>query len=101
MSDLIVEVDVIQRMRVDLGYMLTEFEDASANSDSVAESAGHPDLADKVLNIAHNWEQCRNDRIEQMRTTERNLAEIHKQFDTIGETLNWPGASLMAQRSRI
>jgi len=83
MSDLIIEADVIERMRVDLGRLLKEFEDANANSDSVAESVGHPHLADKVRNFAHNWEHRRKDLIEQIRTIEKNLAEIQKQFDTV------------------
>ena len=45
-----VTADVIERMRADLSRLLNEFENANANSDSVADSVGHTHLADKVRN---------------------------------------------------
>ena len=83
MTDLIVTADVIERMRADLSRLLNEFENANANSDSVADSVGHPHLADKVRNFAHNWDQRRKDLVDQIKTIEKNMAEIQKQFDII------------------
>ena len=85
MSDLVIKIDVIERMRVDLGRLQTEFENANANSDSVAESVGHPYLGDKVRNFAHNWDQRRKDLVDQIKTIQDNMAEIQKQFDIVDE----------------
>lgn len=85
MSDLIVQGDVIERMRADLNRLLSEFENANANSDSVAESVGHPHLADKVRSFASNWEHRRQDLVDQIKTIEKNMAKIQKEFDELDQ----------------
>ena len=83
MSDLILDGDVIERMRSDLGRLRREFDDANENSDAVAVAVGHSHLADKVRNFAHNWDQRRKDLVEQITTIEDNMAEISMQFATL------------------
>jgi hypothetical protein len=87
MSDLVVEVDVIERMRGDLGRIRREFENANQNSESTAEAVGHPGLAEHVRNFAHNWDNRRRDLVEQIETIEGQLDNLQEQFDVTDREL--------------
>ena len=83
MSNLVVEIDVVQRMKTDLGRVRREFENANERSDEVADAVGHPTLADRVRGFAHNWDNRRKDLVEQITTIEGHLDNIQEQFDII------------------
>lgn len=81
MSDLIIDADVVARMRTDLARVRREFELADDNSDEVAAAVGHRRLADKVRNFSHNWTNRRGDLVEQLTTLEEHLHNLNVQFD--------------------
>ena len=83
MGDLVIEIDVIERMRTDLGRVRREFENANENAEDVAEAVGHPYLAERVRSFATNWDGRRRDLVEQMTTIEDQLDNIQEQFDVI------------------
>jgi len=83
MSDLIVEIDVVQRMKIDLGRVRREFENANERSDEVAEAVGHRALGERVRGFAHNWDNRRKDLVEQITQIEGHLDNIQEQFDII------------------
>jgi len=80
-SDLIVDADVVDRMREDLARVRREFENADDNSDGVAEAVGHGRLGDKLRNFSHNWTNRRGDLVEQLTTLEGHLENLNVQFD--------------------
>ena len=83
MNDLIVEVDVIERMRSGLGQVRREFENANENSDEAADAVGHRALAERVRAFAHNWDNRRSDLVAQIVHIEEHLDNIQEQFDMI------------------
>ena len=87
MSDLTIEIDVIERMRGDLARVRREFENANRNSDSTADAVGHPGLADRVRGFAHNWDNRRRDLVEQIETIEGQLGNLQDQFDVTDREL--------------
>lgn len=87
MSDLVITVDVIERMRGDLARIRREFENANRNSDSAADAVGHRGLADRVRNFAHNWDNRRRDLVEQIETIEEQLDNLQEQFDVTDREL--------------
>jgi len=87
MTDLVIEVDVIERMRGDLARVRREFEHANQNSDDTADAVGHDHLADRVRNFAHNWDNRRRDLLEQIETIEGQLDNLQEQFDVTDREL--------------
>ncbi|MEO7123907.1 MAG: hypothetical protein ABI400_12490 [Lacisediminihabitans sp.] len=53
----------------------TEFEEANANSDTLADAVGEQRLADRIKDFAHNWDMKRKDFVEDIRTLEKNLTD--------------------------
>lgn len=91
MSDLVIEVDVIERMRTNLGRVRREFENANDNATDAAEAVGHRYLAERVSNFAQNWDNRRRDLVEQIQTIEEQIDNIQEQFDVVDTEL---GSSL-------
>lgn len=64
MSDLNIDTTVLREAGSSLRVVATEFEHANARSDTAAEAVGHGDLADRVREFAHNWDDKRGKMLE-------------------------------------
>lgn len=80
MGDVLIGFDVLSRMRTELSIVRREFENATANSENVAEDVGHPRLGEKVVNFAQNWDHRRKELVEQIETVEKNIDTIQQAF---------------------
>mgnify|MGYP003399505284 FL=1 len=87
MNDLLVDVDVIERMRTGLSRVKREFENANENSNDAADAVGHHGLAERVRGFAHNWDNRRGELVAQITHIEDHLDNIQEQFDIIDTEL--------------
>jgi hypothetical protein len=79
-----VDTHVLRETGTALRTVATEFENANARSDSAAEATGHRELAEKVQEFAHNWD----DRRKKMVKNIQNLAEAASKTGEAFETLD-------------
>ena len=87
MATMTIDVDAIDNLGTDLASVATEFSDANARSDSLAESVGHSGLADTVRGFAHKWDDTRAKMLETMNALSEAsiaLAEAWRDIDQQG-----------------
>ena len=72
MTDLDIDTAVLTDAGGQLRLVATEFVHANVRSDDVADAVGHGQLAERIREFAHNWD----DKREQMVESVGQLAEI-------------------------
>lgn len=64
MTDLKLDTNQLQEAGRTLRTVASEFHDANAHSDAVADAVGHGDLHDAIHDFAHGWDDTRADMVD-------------------------------------
>ncbi len=59
MAVMTIDVDAIDQLGGDLAGVISEFDNANANSDEISGAVGHTGLSDTVRSFAHKWDDTR------------------------------------------
>ncbi|WP_243075609.1 hypothetical protein [Microbacterium sp. SS28] len=81
MTTLIVDLLALDSARIDVSRIHSEFTEAAARSDRLADAVGHPGLADRVHEFAGNWDQRRRELADQLATVRDHLQQIVSAFE--------------------
>jgi hypothetical protein len=80
MPDVVLVSDVVDRMRIDLSRVQSEFDSANDHSVAAAESTGYLRLALAVKDFASTWDHRRQELVGQIETVRGHLDMIETQF---------------------
>ncbi|WP_198410512.1 hypothetical protein [Mycetocola zhujimingii] len=81
MSDLEIRTDLLEQLKTDLDAIAKEFEKADGFSDDVANAVGHDELAGKVKDFAHKWNDKRADMTEAVKALQQQIEAISDAFN--------------------
>lgn len=84
---LIVDLLAMDAARIDIVRVSGEFSQATDRSERLADSVGHPGLAERVQNFASNWDQRRKELGQQLDTVAAHLDTAVKGFTETDESL--------------
>ncbi len=82
-GELRIDIDVLRETGASLRVVATEFEHANARSDEAAAATGHDDLAERVREFAHNWDDRRGKMLEGIMFLADAATAAGDQFATI------------------
>jgi hypothetical protein len=85
MADLGIDTQVLRDTGAALRLVATEFAQANARSEALADALGHRGLAERVRELAHGWEQRRDevvDGIVHLADAATAVGEVLEQLDT-------------------
>lgn len=83
MPDLRVDTDLLREAGSRLRVVATEFHNANANSEDVANAVGHPGLAESLRAFADNWDDTRQAMMENIATLARSATGTGEAFDQL------------------
>lgn len=87
MDQLIIDTLVLDAARIDVDRIHSEFTDATARTDRLADAVGHAGLAERVQVFADNWDYRRGELADQLATVRDNLANIIEGFAAVDQEL--------------
>jgi hypothetical protein len=91
MDKLKVDTQSLRDTAAALKLIKTEFDDANANSDTLADAVGEPGLASRVRDFAQNWDMRRKDMVDKIATLEKNISDgadaLDKTDKQLGDSL--------------
>lgn len=87
MDQLIIDTLVLDAARIDVDRIYSEFTQATARTDRLADAVGHAALAERVQVFADNWDYRRSELADQLGTVRDNLATIVDGFATVDQKL--------------
>lgn len=87
MDQLIVDTLVLDAARIDVERIHSEFTEATARTDRLADAVGHAALAERVQAFADNWDHRRSELAEQLAVVRDNLAVIVDGFSQTDQEL--------------
>lgn len=87
MSDLKIDLGRLETLHHDLDAIASEFRNADDFSDSVADATGDDDLASKVRDFAHGWNQKRTNMVESIDGLVKSVGAITDNFTKVDEGL--------------
>ena len=82
-----VDTDVLQEAGESLRLVATEFEHADDNSDRAAEAVGNRELADRVRDFAHNWNDRRGEMLGNIAALATAASESGRAFAELDRDL--------------
>ncbi|GAA1476790.1 hypothetical protein GCM10009623_12360 [Nocardioides aestuarii] len=82
-----VDTEVLQEAGESLRLVATEFEHADDNSDRASEAVGNDDLADRVRDFAHNWNDRRGEMLGNIAALATAASESGRAFAELDRDL--------------
>ena len=83
MSDLRIDTQVLREGGSALRVVATEFQHANTRSDDAAAATGHPALADRVREFAHNWDDRRAKMLSNIAYLAEAASKVGEQFEEL------------------
>lgn len=83
MTDLKLDLKLLQQLRDDLDAIVKEFKGADDFSDDVAEATGHDGLHDVTRDFAHKWNDKRKSMTEDVENLQKQLEAITDGFTQV------------------
>jgi uncharacterized protein YukE len=80
MSDLEIRTDLLEQLTTDLDVIAQEFERADDFSNEIATAVGHDELASKVHDFAHKWNDKRAEMTQAVKALQQQIAAISDAF---------------------
>lgn len=81
MSDLKLDMAVLDQLKADLNAIVKEFDDADDVSDDAGDVTGHDQLAHDLHDFAHRWNDKRKKMLDDVKALAKSVAEIADNFD--------------------
>jgi uncharacterized protein YukE len=79
-SDLEIRTDLLEQLTTDLDAIAKEFEKADEFSTEIASAVGHDELAGKVQDFAHSWNDKRKEMTTAVKALQEQIAAISDAF---------------------
>jgi len=86
-SDLVLDMKLLDQLRDDLTAVVSEFQNADSFSDAVAAATGHDDLAGHVESFAHKWNKKRADMTKSVENLQKAVEAITAGFTNVDKGL--------------
>ncbi len=87
MTDLKLDLRLLEQLRDDLNAIVREFKNADDFSDDVAEATGHDGLHDVTRDFAHKWNDKRKAMTEDVENLQKQIGAITDGFTQIDADL--------------
>lgn len=82
-----VDLETLNAARIDVQRIHSEFEQATARTDRLADSVGHAGLADRVQAFADNWDHRRTELADQLAVVRDHLRTVVDGFTQTDQQL--------------
>lgn len=87
MTDLQLDMRLLDQLKSDLEAIVSEFKGADDFSDSVADATGYDDLAGHVRDFAHKWNDKRTSMTEKVENLSKSVSAITDGFTKVDSGL--------------
>ena len=83
MTDLILDMKLLDQLKSDLEAIVKEFKNADDFSDDTADATGHDDLAGHVRDFAHKWNDKRQSMTESVENLSKSVSSVTDGFTQV------------------
>jgi uncharacterized protein YukE len=87
MSDLVIQMSLLEQLEQDLAAIAAEYEKADEFSGEMSDAVGHDELGERVREFSHTWNDRRTNMTKQVTALRDQVAAIREAFTQVDAEL--------------